>query len=79
MYLLPAARRQGLGRFLIVELEQEIAQRGFTNIYLETATALKEAVLLYESLGYAQLDPSQVETARCDRIYHKSIAHNPIP
>lgn len=74
MYLLPEARRQGLGRFLIVELEQEIARRGFTNIYLETATALKEAVLLYEALGYAQLDPSQVETARCDRIYHKHLS-----
>lgn len=74
MYLLPGARRQGLGRYLMAALEREIAQRGFAEIYLETATVLKEAVLLYESLGYEQLDPSEVETDRCDRIYRKSLS-----
>jgi putative acetyltransferase len=69
MYLLPEARGQGLGRYLLQSLEQAIAKRGFQQIWLETASVLFEAVRLYESSGY---QPSTgVETKRCDRIYTK--------
>ncbi|WP_204101861.1 MULTISPECIES: GNAT family N-acetyltransferase [Spirulina sp. CCY15215] len=69
MYLLPEARGQGLGRFLLQQLEMAIAARGFQEIWLETATILKEAVKLYESYGY-QISTG-VETQRCDRLYIK--------
>lgn len=46
MYLLPEARRQGLGRFLLAQLEQAAAGRGYGEAWVETATALKEAVVL---------------------------------
>ncbi|MEM7063548.1 MAG: GNAT family N-acetyltransferase [Cyanobacteria bacterium P01_B01_bin.77] len=72
MYLLPVARGQGLGRFLLEQLEGAIATRGFKEIWLETATVLKEAVRMYESSGY--LPATGVETSRCDRIYNKRIA-----
>lgn len=71
MYLLPIARGQGLGRFLLEQLEAAIATRGFKEIWLETATVLKEAVEMYESSGY--LPAAGVETTRCDRIYKKHI------
>lgn len=71
MYLLPAVRGLGLGRYLLQTLEATIAARGFQQIWLETATVLKEAVNLYERSGY-QL-ATGVETARCDRIYLKEI------
>ena len=69
MYLLPISRGQGLGRFLLAELERSIAQRNFREIWVETATVLAEAVQLYESSGY--LPATGVETARCDRVYVK--------
>ncbi|MCU0524957.1 MAG: GNAT family N-acetyltransferase [Elainella sp. Prado103] len=72
MYLLPAARRQGLGRYLLNCLETAIAAKGFTQVWLETASVLKEAVQLYESSGYLPI--SEVETSRCDRAYMKSLA-----
>ncbi|MBE9070104.1 GNAT family N-acetyltransferase [Leptolyngbya cf. ectocarpi LEGE 11479] len=72
MYLLPVARGQGLGRFLLGQLERAIAARGFQEIWLETATVLKEAVRMYESSGY--LPATGVETSRCDRVYKKRIA-----
>ena len=72
MYLLPAARGQGLGRFLLGQLEGAIAARGFKEIWLETATVLKEAVRMYESSGY--LPATGVETSRCDKVYMKRIA-----
>ncbi len=72
MYLLPVARSQGLGRFLLSQLEVAIAARGFKEIWLETATVLKEAVRMYETSGY--LPETGVETSRCDKVYKKRIA-----
>ncbi|MEA5449911.1 GNAT family N-acetyltransferase [Leptolyngbya sp. CCNP1308] len=71
MYLLPQARGLGLGRYLLSTLESVIQQRGFTDIWLETASVLKEAVGLYEASGYEPA--SGVETARCDRVYRKRL------
>lgn len=71
MYLLPAARGQGLGRFLLKKLEDAIATKGFEQIWIETASVLKEAVKLYEGSGY---EPTTgVETERCDRVYVKNL------
>ena len=69
MYLLPEARGQGLGGFLLQQLEEAIAARGFKTIWIETASVLKEATQLYERRGYQAA--TGVETLRCDRIYVK--------
>lgn len=71
MYLLAEVRGQGLGKYLLQQLEQAIAVQGFQEIWLETASVLKEAVKLYESSGYQLADG--VETKRCDRIYVKQL------
>ncbi|MBF2026636.1 MAG: GNAT family N-acetyltransferase [Oscillatoriales cyanobacterium C42_A2020_001] len=73
MYLLPGARGQGLGRFLLEQLETAIAARGFKQIWIETASVLQEAVKLYEISGYQPA--TGVETSRCDRVYVKSIVN----
>lgn len=71
MYLLPEVRGQGLGRYLLQTLEKTIAMKGFAQIWIETASVLKEAVQLYENNGY---QPSTgVETKRCDRVYVKHL------
>jgi len=72
MYLLPAVRGQGLGKFLLQQLESAIASRNFQQIWVETATVLKEAVKLYESNGYQPA--TGVETPRCDRVYVKYLS-----
>ena len=69
MYLLPQVRGKGLGRWLLHRLEQEIAAQGFREVWIETASVLKEAVKLYESSGY--LPATGIETERCDLIYSK--------
>ncbi|WP_009634016.1 GNAT family N-acetyltransferase [Synechocystis sp. PCC 7509] len=71
MYLLPTVRGKGLGRYLLQELENAIARRGFKQILIETASVLAEAVKLYETSGY--LPTEGVETARCDRVYFKNL------
>ncbi|PSN17257.1 GNAT family N-acetyltransferase, partial [filamentous cyanobacterium CCP5] len=62
---------QGLGRFLLGCLEQAVYQSGYREIWIETASVLREAVQLYESAGY---EPATgVETLRCDRVYKKRL------
>jgi putative acetyltransferase len=74
MYLLPEARGQGLGRFLLAQLEQAAAQKGFAQVWVETASVLSEAVRLYEQNGY--VPESGVGTERCDRVYCKVLIAN---
>jgi putative acetyltransferase len=69
MYLLKEVRSQGLGKFLLEELENVIRKRSFETIWVETASVLKEAVKLYERSGYQPA--TGVETLRCDRVYVK--------
>ncbi|MEO0540651.1 MAG: GNAT family N-acetyltransferase [Cyanobacteria bacterium P01_A01_bin.105] len=72
MFLLPIARGQGLGRYLLAQIEGAAQQRGIQTLWLETATVLDRAVALYEKSGY--LPATGVETARCDRVYYKSLS-----
>ncbi|MBD2501143.1 GNAT family N-acetyltransferase [Anabaena azotica] len=69
MYLLPSVRGLGLGKYLLQQLEDAIASRGFQQIWIETASVLVEAVKLYENHGYQAA--TGVETPRCDRVYVK--------
>jgi len=71
MYLLPEFRGKGIGKFLLQQLEETIANRGFQQIWIETASALKEAIQLYENSGYQPT--TGVETKRCDRVYVKRL------
>ncbi|MFL6087070.1 MAG: GNAT family N-acetyltransferase [Mycobacterium sp.] len=48
-------RRQGHAKALLVELEAEIAARGYRNVYLTTGDRQPEAEALYLSTGYTQL------------------------
>ena len=73
MYLLPEVRGQGLGVHLLEQLEEAIAVKDYQEIWLETATVLKQAVKLYERNGYQPA--SGVETARCDLVYRKRLHH----
>ena len=73
MYLLSGVRGQGLGKYLLAQLEQAIAIKDYQEIWLETASILKEAVELYELNGYVPADG--VETQRCDLVYLKKLQH----
>ncbi len=73
MYLLPQVRGCGLGRYLLKQLENAIAIKDYQEIWIETASILKEAVKLYEFNGYQTADG--VETERCDLVYLKQLHH----
>ena len=51
----PAARRLGIGRALMAEIEARAASAGFTEAFLDTATNQPEAVAFYHGLGYTEV------------------------
>ncbi len=55
MYVLPAHRGKGLGRALLVELENAARALGYTAIRLETGNEAVEALDLYTSSGYERI------------------------
>jgi putative acetyltransferase len=71
MYLSQQVRGQGLGKYLLGELEQSIIAHGYREIWIETASVLAAAVQLYEANGYQAA--TGVETVRCDRVYVKHL------
>jgi putative acetyltransferase len=71
MYLCSKVRGQGLGKYLLGELERSILARGYHEIWIETASVLTAAVKLYEANGYQPA--TGVETLRCDRVYVKHL------
>ncbi|BAL86367.1 putative GCN5-related N-acetyltransferase [Actinoplanes missouriensis 431] len=55
MYVRPAHRGRGLGRQMIVALEEEALAAGRLVIRLETAAHLLAVIALYQSSGYARI------------------------
>ncbi|MEZ0449599.1 GNAT family N-acetyltransferase [Cellulomonas sp. ICMP 17802] len=53
----PSARGRGLARSLLGELEAHARQRGVRTLRLETNETLHEAIALYRSAGYVEVDP----------------------
>ncbi|TAE54651.1 MAG: GNAT family N-acetyltransferase [Nostocales cyanobacterium] len=73
IYLLPQARGKGLGKFLLHRLELEIANRGFSSIWIKTINLFKEATSLYENSGYSKF--IDIETPKNGYIYCKNISN----
>ncbi len=56
MYLLPNARKKGIGKKIIDSSLEKARALGFENIYLETMPELQQALKVYEKFGFNYLD-----------------------
>ena len=56
MYVAPAARRQGLGRRLLEELEEKARELGYVRIRLDTGNRQPHAQAMYERAGYHPIE-----------------------
>lgn len=56
MYVAAAARRRGLARQLLAELERTIAAAGIEQVVLNTGPEQPEAIAMYEQAGYRRID-----------------------
>jgi putative acetyltransferase len=57
MYVTPEFRLQGIGRWLLVELERRAARFGYKVLRVETGNRQPEAIALYESCGFQRIPP----------------------
>jgi putative acetyltransferase len=57
MFVLPAARGQGLGRLMLACIEARAAGEGITRLRLETGVRQAEALALYRASGYVERQP----------------------
>jgi GNAT superfamily N-acetyltransferase len=56
MYVVPEARRQGLGRQLLDALEDRARELGYARIRLDTGARQPHAQAMYERAGYHPID-----------------------
>jgi putative acetyltransferase len=66
MYFLPIARGIGLSRLLAIKIIEFAQQQGYKKLYLETTSSLKEALYLYQSLGFKRLAKPLGQTGHGD-------------
>jgi putative acetyltransferase len=55
MFVVPEARRFGVGRKILQQLESAAGEMGYTSLRLETGLRQPEAIGLYESAGYRRV------------------------
>lgn len=55
LYLADREKGKGLGRTLLERAEKQAVEMGYRRLYLETHSNLKEAIALYEKMGYKLL------------------------
>lgn len=61
MWVAPSTRGLGVGRRILSELERHAREHGVTLLRLETNRNLHEAIGLYRSVGYVEVDPFNSE------------------
>lgn len=75
MYVAARARRRGLARLMLAELESSLAAAGYDQVVLMTGTEQPEAIKLYESCGYRAADRYGMYAGEPDaRFYGKSLS-----
>ena len=57
LYLRPEFRGKGIGRQMTVEIIRAAQEMGYTLIRLDTVPAMKEAISLYRSMGFVEIEP----------------------
>jgi GNAT superfamily N-acetyltransferase len=72
MYVRPAGRGAGLGRGLLLAVEESARRLGATRIVCETNTQLTEARALYTRYGYEETLPYEGH-GRADHWYAKAL------
>lgn len=73
MFVVPVARRHGVGRQLLQAAEDAARGYGATRVRLDTSSHLAEARRLYASHGYQEVDPFN-EGRLADRWYQKPLS-----
>jgi ribosomal protein S18 acetylase RimI-like enzyme len=73
MWIDPSARGLGIGRRLLAELEALAVRHGCETVRLETNRGLTEAIALYRSAGYVEVEPFNDDEPYADHWFVKRL------
>lgn len=73
VYVVPAARRRGIGELLVRAMEARARQHAVTRLRLDTHSDLTEARQLYAKNGYREVPPFN-DGRYADHWYEKTLA-----
>jgi len=68
MYLLPAARGKGLGKWMVQFLIDKAKALDYDKIELETSSSFTKAMKLYEKMGFKPIENCNASSV-CNRAY----------
>ncbi|MDB4940517.1 MAG: hypothetical protein JWP97_51 [Labilithrix sp.] len=71
VFVARSARRQGAGRALMGWVEAAARTRGYREIGLRTRLVFREAIAMYESLGFARREQPDALREQGDVVYHR--------
>jgi ribosomal protein S18 acetylase RimI-like enzyme len=57
LYVRPEFRGKGIGKELVKVIIEEAKKIGYTHMRLDTVPAMKEAIALYRSIGFYEIEP----------------------
>lgn len=57
LYVKPSGRGEGLGKLLVKAVIDEAIKIGYTKMRLDTVPKMKEAITLYRSIGFYEIEP----------------------
>jgi GNAT superfamily N-acetyltransferase len=78
MYVTPRARRRGISRLVLDELEATAADAGVAMLVLETGVIQQDAIALYTSSGYTRtVDFGHYAESELSRCYAKRLPTHP--
>lgn len=69
MFVLDSQRGKGYSRQVLDEIERSAARQGITRLVLETGTEQPEAIALYRSAGYVDIEPFGFYAAYDDSVH----------
>ncbi len=75
LFLLPEARGHGLAKKIVELILNHSKGAGYKQVYLETASQMKEAIVLYENFGFKRVEKSmgKVEHVQCTLFMIKDL------
>jgi len=57
LYIRPIHRRQGIGKHLALTAIETAKKIGYRRLYLDTLASMTEAIALYRTLGFKEIEP----------------------
>ena len=78
LYVRPAWRRKGVGRFLAASIISAAAEQGYVRMRLDTLASMKPAISLYDTLGFQAIPAYCTNPSEQALFMERPLAPSPV-